>query len=103
MNPVTNASLADWIVEVIHPFAQDVGSILPARFEAYARVFHPAYRGGECGNGEQVRWAEIAAANRKVAHPNMQFEHTATPELCHFAYWSGWGDPVPLMPLPRDA
>jgi hypothetical protein len=34
----------------------------------YARVFHPAYDGGEL-----VSWSQIARANRKLVHPQMQF------------------------------
>ncbi len=119
--------------------------MIPPGFEAYARVFHPAGK----GQGEHqvpVKWSEIAQANGKVAHAEMQFEfivpkecfdrakncravqeglwdsqpsdgeldpdiardlatvlaaHAGTPGACFFAYWEGWGDPVPLMPPPR--
>jgi hypothetical protein len=32
---------ADWIAERLHPFAQDVGSVIPDIFPAYVRLFHP--------------------------------------------------------------
>ena len=63
---------ADWIVERLHPFAQDVGSIVPEGFEAYARVFHPAHRGDE-----PVRWAEVATWSGRIVHAEMQWHRIA--------------------------
>jgi hypothetical protein len=59
---------AQWLVAGIPSFAYDVSSLLPAHFGAYARVFHPPYRGTE-----KLSWAQIALANDTVAHPQMQF------------------------------
>jgi hypothetical protein len=59
---------ARWLTESINSFAESVGSLMPATFGAYARVFHPAYEGGD-----SVSWAQIALANRKIVHPQMQF------------------------------
>jgi hypothetical protein len=59
---------ARWLTENIRTFAADVGSLVPAVFPAYARVLHPAH---DCE--EPVRWAQIARANRKTVHPEMQF------------------------------
>jgi hypothetical protein len=53
-----------WLTESITSFAKNIGSILPATFAAYARVFHPAYDGGDL-----VSWVQIARANRKTVHP----------------------------------
>ena len=58
--------MANWLVERLHPFGQDTGSIVPEGFEAYCRVFHPHADTGE-------RWSEIAARNGRVAHAEMQF------------------------------
>src|SRR4029077_19918486 len=67
---------ADWISERLHPFAQDIGSVVPSGFAAYARIFHPAHRSRHWDE-EEVRWSEVAAwAGRKV-HPGMQF-HSIT-------------------------
>ena len=63
---------AQWIAERLHPFAQDAGAIIPPGFEAYARIFHPATR----QVGQQtlpVTWREIADANLRVYHSEMQF------------------------------
>ncbi|HEV8669611.1 MAG TPA: hypothetical protein VGS01_02625 [Candidatus Limnocylindria bacterium] len=63
---------AKWIAERLHPFAQDAGAIIPPGFEAYARIFHPATR--QVGSVElPITWREIADANLRVHHPEMQF------------------------------
>jgi hypothetical protein len=49
-----------------------VGGIVPALFEAYARIFHPAVR--YAGDDDiEVPWSEVAAHNGTVAHPLMQW------------------------------
>jgi hypothetical protein len=58
----------DWIVERLHPFAQDVGSLLPAIFPAYARVLHPL----DLRVYGTAHWSEVAARNGRVVHPMMQ-------------------------------
>jgi hypothetical protein len=63
---------AAWIAERLHPFAQDAGAIIPPGFDAYARIFHPATR--LVGRTEvPVTWREIADANLRVHHSEMQF------------------------------
>jgi hypothetical protein len=69
---VDDLTPAKWIAERLHPFAQDAGAIIPPGFDAYARVFHPATR--LVGNVVvPVRWREIADANLRAYHPEMQF------------------------------
>jgi hypothetical protein len=58
---------AAWLQRGIRGFAESVLSLVPTGFPAHVRVFHPAFRAGE-----PVRWAEIAAATGKRAHPGMQ-------------------------------
>lgn len=72
LRPVSDPSVAQWVVESMTTFGQSVGSIVPNVFEAYARIFHPA------GKGENVQWvaaswADIAEANGKANHPEMSF------------------------------
>jgi hypothetical protein len=67
-----NADSALWIETHLHPFGMDVGSIIPERFAAYARVFHPAYRRTLEGNKTAVRWRDIAAANNRTIVAEMQ-------------------------------
>jgi hypothetical protein len=69
---VDDLTPANWIAERLHPFAQDAGAIIPPGFEAYARIFHPASR--RVGDAQvPVTWREIADANLRVHHPQMQF------------------------------
>jgi hypothetical protein len=50
-----------------------VASLVPARFEACARVLHPAYR-YDGDDDLEVTWAEVAAHNGTVAHPLVQWD-----------------------------
>jgi hypothetical protein len=68
---------ADWIRERLHPFALDVGSVVPSGFAAYARIFHP---GTMAGRPEiELRWSDVAALSGKTSHPEMQFHAIAPP------------------------
>ena len=65
-----DAAPAAWVLEGLRGFAQSVLSIVPEGFEAYARIFHPAW------NNEPeapVRWRDIAQANGRTAHRRMQW------------------------------
>jgi hypothetical protein len=69
----TDVSAGGWIAPALRPLHHAVvGSLVPPLFDAYARVFHPAVR--YAGDDDvDVRWAEVAAANRTVAHPAMEW------------------------------
>lgn len=69
---VTDLAPVAWIRDRLHPFAQDVGSVVPEGFADYARVFHPAHR-----DGALVTWRAIAEANGRKAHAEMQFGNIA--------------------------
>lgn len=69
---VTDIAPAAWIDERLHPFAQDVGSVIPEGFDHYVRVFHPALR-----DGDTVTWRAIAEANGRTVHAEMQFGNIA--------------------------
>lgn len=66
---------AQWLINSIDSFGDDVSALVPSIFENYGRVFHPAYRhhGDGTGGRSAVSWAEIARASRTIAHPRMQF------------------------------
>jgi hypothetical protein len=66
-------SSADWIVGGVRDFEYDVGSLVPVGFDAYARVLHPAGRHVDGGVPVEVSWAEVAAANGRVAHGAMEW------------------------------
>jgi hypothetical protein len=62
---------AGWIAPRLGAFGSGVQGVIPAGFEAYARILHPA----ESSDEEPVRWSAVAGASDKVAHGLMQF-HT---------------------------
>ncbi len=52
---------AVWIADRLSSFDSGVvTSVIPAGFEAYARLLHPVEEPGH-GGGRLVRWAEVAA------------------------------------------
>jgi hypothetical protein len=65
----------DWVRERLGPFASGVGGVVPHGFAAYARVLHPV----EDGSARGRRWAEVAAANGRILHPEAQLHAIATP------------------------
>lgn len=91
---------ADWVVAAIRDFDGTVGSILPAVFPAYARVFHPAAR-TVAGGGMDVRWAEVAAAHGRVMHPLAQWAQINPPLPGETRDPAHWGrDHGPIDPRP---
>jgi hypothetical protein len=81
----SDVHVADWLVQRLHGFAVNVGSIIPDGIAAYARIFHPAeavaVRAADGGfePSEEVRWAQIAAWSGRTVHPEMQFEAISVP------------------------
>jgi hypothetical protein len=69
----SDVSAADWILDRLHPFAVDVGSLIPEGFEAYARILHPAWD-IEGGQRVKVRWVDVAREAGAGLHPTTQFE-----------------------------
>jgi hypothetical protein len=63
-------SAADWIGPRLHGFALDTGSIVPEGFDAYCRVLHP-FRGRSDDKPTRT-WAEVAAENGRIMHPEVQ-------------------------------
>jgi len=100
---VTNVEPAAWIVKQLHPFTQDVGSVIPEGYEAYARVFHPAYRNERDGNSVPVRWWEIASANGRIVHPEMQFPGiTGSPGPNYDPQPGVWDEEPELGSMPKE-
>ncbi len=60
---------AAWIGPRMHPFAQDVGSIVPTGFEAYTR---------------------LPVARRDLIVAVLE-KHTSTPDRCWLCLWDGYG------------
>jgi hypothetical protein len=94
---------ADWIRDRLHPFAQDVGSVIPSGFDAYARIFHPAWR-SEGRTQIEVRWSEVAAWSGRTLHAEMQFHSIAMPLPDRQTEWSPWrGEPRLGVLSPQQA
>ena len=101
MIPVDNArAVTQWIRDGLLPVRDDdrvtfrVGSIVPTGFEAYCRIFHPAYRRVTvAGKTEHrpVRWRQVAEDNGKVFH-NLAHWHTflGRPTISRFQH-PEWG------------
>ncbi|MGH8919035.1 MAG: hypothetical protein ACRD0H_12055, partial [Actinomycetes bacterium] len=73
---VDDLAPASWVIEGTKGFAHNVGSLVPTDFAAYARVLHPAFRRTNDPDWERhprVPWAEVAKANGRVMHPEVQF------------------------------
>ncbi len=69
---------ADWIAPRLAPWGDHtVTIVVPAGFEAYARVLHPAQTPG---SGDRlVRWAEVAAWSGMPLREDAQFHSVALP------------------------
>ncbi len=92
---------ADWIADRLHPFGQDVGSVIPEGFEAYARLFHPASI-REAEGERSVSWAEVAVANARIVHPEMQWPNISGHHHYSGASIDGLFDHEPDDTLPAD-
>jgi hypothetical protein len=81
--PAEDPSAADWLGERLLKPRSDpeggnpVGAIVPAGFDAYARVFHEA--APATGFGPAVRWSDVAASTGRIAHPLMEWHRIVTP------------------------
>lgn len=101
--PATNAEPAAWIPKCLHPFAMDVGSIIPDVFPAYARVLHPPYRLTPDGEMTPVRWREIAAANNRSVAAEMQLlDISCEPTRFSASGEELWNQQTQIGNLPRE-
>jgi hypothetical protein len=99
-----DARAADWVVAGVGNFDHTVGSLVPAVFEAYARVFHPAAR-TVAGEAVAVRWAEVALANGRVMHPAAEWGSIVGPWEDRSGSRQGgvWDEPPETGTLPHAA
>src|SRR6202035_3353524 len=70
--------VASWIAPRLHPFGQDVGSVIPTGFAAYA------------GIGNDSREGALSPA-RSAALARVLEAHTSTPHTCWLCLWNGYG------------
>jgi hypothetical protein len=103
MHIAKNAEPASWIQTRLHPFGQDVGSVIPEGFAAYARVFHPPYRRTSDGSAIPVRWRDIAAANNRTIAAEMQrLDVSADPTLFSRSGEKLWDEQPRGGTIPRE-
>jgi hypothetical protein len=94
---------AAWIAPRLHGFCVDTGSVVPEGFDAYCRIFHPLRR-SEPGAASRT-WAEVAAQNGRIVHPEMQIHMVSHPvgsvpevyDLNDYLNELAWGE----LPLPE--
>jgi hypothetical protein len=75
----TDVHQADWIAPRLAPWEDEftITIVVPAGFEAYARVLHPVETPG---NGDRlVRWADVAAWSGMPLRQDAQFHSIALP------------------------
>jgi hypothetical protein len=73
---------ADWLEENLAlPMGSTVTSIVPAGFERYVRVLHPAEvpAPGDSGEARRVRWSEVASWAGMPLEDNARFHSVALP------------------------
>ena len=73
--PAPSTAAAQWVVDALVTFGQDVRSLVPGLFDTYVRILHPATRQP---SGAPVRWAQVAGLNgRRALHiPSHRFGST---------------------------
>lgn len=96
-----DATAAAWVVEGLRGFADSVLSLVPAGFEAYARIFHPAWLSQPA---TRVSWRQVAQANGRVPNRAMQWGSiTGSERYVHGAHQPGIWDHEPEQgTLPRE-
>ncbi len=55
-----------------------VGSLVPATFDAYARILYPVRASDQNGNKSLVRWSDIARHTGAIAHGEMELHSIET-------------------------
>jgi hypothetical protein len=83
---------ADWIAQRLAGFdLHEVTSVVPAGFEAYGRMFHPAEEPGR--DDRLVRWADVAEWSGLPLRADSQFHSVALPRDAPrgVAPWSSQG------------
>jgi hypothetical protein len=75
----TDVGRADWIAPRLSPWEGDypITILIPAGFEAYARVLHPVEVPDD--GGRLIRWAEVAAWSGQPLRADAQFHSIALP------------------------
>jgi hypothetical protein len=89
--PVRDATPFAWLTDSMRTFGPDPRSLLPPHFAAYARIpGNPEHEG--CLSREHV--AVLATILNDA---------TSSPDLCYYAVWEGYGEPMMIRLLEPGA
>ncbi len=89
---MTDLSAAAWVEDGIGAFDDGVGSLIPDRFDRYARILHPAGVGDPPAD---VPWSAVAAWAGREMHSLAQFEAISSPRVAG-------NDPPPWSRRPAE-
>ena len=102
--PAQDHTAGRWIESRLQPWGLEgvpLRSFLPDTFPAYARIFHPFYRGDDEAlandEGQRVRWSTVADWTGASVHPLMQIEGIAR---IPFPYLLDWGQCPEMGSIP---
>jgi hypothetical protein len=70
-----DVSAADWVAAGIGEFGSGVRGLIPAEFDSYARILHPA----GSREGKPVAWSTVAPWSGRTLHAVAQFELVRRP------------------------
>jgi len=108
--PAPDASGAAWLAELLGRSDRPVshldgsastpaGAVVPAGFEAYARLFHPAVNSR---TGRIVRWADVASQFGRQPHAEMQWHSIIGSQKLYNTHPDPFQDPRSgQLPLPE--
>ena len=70
--PAENTLAASWLISGWKGFFETVESLIPAGYEAYARIYHPVWL--EVGGlRTRLTWQDVAKENNRTVHREMQW------------------------------
>lgn len=94
---LSDVSAGNWLRECLTGFGGDrAGNVIPAAFDAYARVLHPVTAYGEDGSATPHTWASVAERTGRTLHPGAQWHRligASDPHETTTAEWPGGDGP----------
>jgi hypothetical protein len=74
--PANNTSSASWLTKRLKGSLDHVVSVVPKGFDAYVRIYHPAWLHME-GSRTSLSWKDVAQASGRATHREMQWHGIA--------------------------
>lgn len=94
----SDSSEIDWIESELSSDFGTVGAVVPARYEAFIRIFHPA----ATADGAPAQWADVAKSLGRVMHPKVQWHALVGSSDAEGLSGSEWkGEPPDRGGVPR--